>query len=377
MAKNHLGNIKDQSLEEILNGPKAQEIRASMIKNERVNGCDACWRQDAEHRMQTFFNNKYFLQQPIGSVTTKDPNLTAELFQSSQSMYLKYLDLRWNNTCNFACIYCGDWYSSLWAEENQKHRPIESSINKIMREHKEVSLEYIKDGLTDIDWIYFAGGEPLAIKENAQLLDDLYAANPDCVLQINTNLSLLNGNPIFERLKKFHNVRWMVSGETMGEIFNYVRWPGDWAQFKQNLSIIAHLRSIGHEITFNPVAMNINHLSLWQYVDFILDLDLVSKPSDINLNIYNMRESSQPFALQRMPLAWKDQVRDLLSRRRYEIRGVNNYIDALNDSMPTLRANWDGLEYTIARLTMLDKQRGLDSRNIFPHVYDHIASQKT
>lgn len=373
MARNNLGNINSQSLQEILTGPKAQAIRDSMIRNQRVEGCNACWRQDREHRMQTFFNTKYFHQQPIGDVITDDSNLNLSFFQSAQSLRLKYLDLRWNNTCNFACIYCGDWYSSLWAEENQKH-DINPSITKIMREPKENSLQYLEDTLVGVDWIYFAGGEPLAIKENALILDELYAVNPDCVLQINTNLSLLDGNPIFDRLKKFHRVRWMISGETMGDVFNYVRWPGDWEKFKHNLSVVADLRSIGHEITFNPVAMNINHLSLWQYIDFILDLELVTKPSDINLNIYNMRESSQPFALQRMPQAWKDQVRDLLSRRRYEIRGVNNYIDALNDKLPTARAEWDGLEYTVARLNMLDTQRGLDSRKIFPHVYEHVEN---
>lgn len=323
--------------------------------------------------MQTFFNNKYVLQQPIGKAQTLDADLDQAFFSSIDASKPKYLDLRWNNTCNFACMYCGEQYSSLWAEENQKSQ-LGISVTKPDRGTKQEIFDYLDGAYHTVDWIYFAGGEPLAIKENASILDRLHAVNPDCVLQINTNLSLLDGNPIFERLKKFPRVRWMISGETMGDVFNYVRWPGDWTKFTRNLRMISDLKSIGHEITFNPVAMNINHLSLWQYIDFILDLALVSKPSDINLNIYNMRESSQPFALQRMPRSWKDQTRDLLSKRRYEIRGIDNYIDALDDPMPPNRAGWDGLEYTAVRLAMLDSQRGLDSKKIFPHVYDHISS---
>lgn len=371
-AKNNLGNIKDQSIKEILSSPRVKELREKMLNNEPVQGCSACWRQEKEHRMQTFFNNKYLVQQQISRTKTFDPGLDEDFFKSVDNSKPKYLDLRWNNTCNFACIYCGDRYSSLWAEQKQKYQPYLPIVNKPAQVNKNDLYDYLDNAFTSVDWIYFAGGEPLAIKENSRILDQLYQVNPNCTLQINTNLSMLDGNPIFDRLKKFPNVRWMISGEAIGEIFEYIRWPGNWLTFTKNLKTIADLRRIGHEMTFNLVAMNINHTSLWHYVDYILDLDLVNKPSDINLNLYNMRESSHPFSIQRMPVAWKNETRNLLAKRNYDIRGVDNYIDALDDPLPSNANGWQGLEYSVERLRFLDTQRGLDSKQIFPHVYEFI-----
>ena len=371
VAKNGLGNIKEQSIQEILSGPRVREIRERMLDNQAVEGCSACWRQDRSHRMQTFFNNKYILQQPIGRAQTTDQDLSKDFFRSVDNGKLKYLDLRWNNTCNFACMYCGETYSSLWAEQNQKHTQ-QITVSKPNRVDKQSTFDYLDHTYESVDWIYFAGGEPFAMKENASVLDRLHAINPNCVLQINTNLSLLDGNPIFDRLKKFANVRWMISGESTGTVFEYMRWPGSWPVFKQNIQTVANLRDLGHEITFNLVAMNINHLSIWDYVDYLLDLDIVDKPSDINLNLFNMRSNNGPFAIQRMPEMWKDQVRDLLDRRQYRIRGVDNYLDALNDPLPDNQSEWAGLQYTVKRLATLDLQRQLDSQRIFPHVYDYI-----
>lgn len=375
VAKNKLGNIKDQSIQDILQSPRVREIRERMLRDEAVEGCSACWRQDRHHRMQSFFNNKYILQQPIGHERPRDQDLTQEFFQSADSSKLKYLDLRWNNTCNFACMYCGETYSSLWADENQRHaNPVTATI-KPQKNNKQDLYHYLSDSFQDVDWIYFAGGEPLAIKENAKILDHLHQINPGCTLQINTNLSLLDDNPIFERLKRFQHVRWMVSGEAMGAIFEYMRWPGNWSVFTQNLQKLAQLRDNGHQITFNLVAMNINHLSIWQYVDYLLDLDLVEKPSDINVNVYNSRDSSQPFAIQRMPDQWKDQVRELLSAKQYPIRGIDNYLESLTDPPSTTYTRWSGLQYTVNRLRGLDRQRNLHSKAVFPHVYQYVETQ--
>ena len=376
VARNNLGNIKHQTIQQILDSDRVRQIRQSMIDNQPVKGCDACWRQDRDHRMQTFFNSKYVLQQTIGRETAHDPDLTPEFFNSLDRTKLKYLDLRWNNTCNFACMYCGSWYSSLWAEENARMEQGITMVPKPARVDKQTTLDYLSAVFHHVDWIYFAGGEPLAIKENAAILDSLYDTNPDCTLQVNTNLSMLENNPIFERLTKFKGVRWMVSGEAIGDIFEYMRWPGKWSTFTRNLQLISDLRANGHEITFNLVAMNINHLTLWDYVDYIIDLDLVTKPSDINLNIYNMREPNQPFAIQRMPPVWKAQTRELLNRRKYEIRGIDNYISALDDPLPQDQQGWHGLELTVSRLRTLDTYRQLDSKHIFPHVYDFINNNQ-
>lgn len=351
---------------------RVREIRASMLKNEPVIGCDACWRQNKEHRLQNFFNTKYLSQKQIGSVQTIDPILDHRFYTDLGASRIKHLDLRWNNTCNFACIYCSDKYSSLWAEHKQKTNIRLELEHKPARAQTREVFDFLEQAIATVDWIYFAGGEPLIIKENAELLDKLYEINPACMLQINTNLSLLDNNPVFDRLKKFNNVRWMISGEALSRTFEYLRWPGQWSIFLENLHKIQHLKNRGHTITFNLVAMNINHLAIWDYIDYLLDHGLASSPTDINLNIYNSRDDSQPFAIQRMPDLWKDQVRDRLSDRHHEIQGIDNYLASLRDPVPTRQPQWSGLKFTVAALDNLDRQRGTASRQIFGHLYDYI-----
>lgn len=375
IGKNKLGNIRDSSVEEILHSDRVRHIRERMLRNEPVEGCAACWRQTKEHRLQNFFNTKYVRQEAIGRASRPDPVLDPQFYNDPGHTRIKYLDLRWNNTCNFACIYCGDKYSSLWAEQSDQNNQAIELTAKPARSHKRTVFDFLDHALETVDWIYLAGGEPLAIKENVEILDRLWANNPDCVLQVNTNLSLLDDNPVFERLQRFSGVRWMVSGEATGSMFEYVRWPGRWDTFVQNLQTIHRLRYHGHTITFNLVAMNINHLSIWDYLDYILSLNLVDKASDINLNVYNSRDSSQPFAIQRMPDSWREQSRERIQRGRYDVDGVANYLAALDDPIPENSAGWSGLEFTVARLQSLDRARALDSRAIFPHVYEYIENQ--
>lgn len=375
IARNNLGNIRESSVQQILQSDRVRQIRQKMLANEPVPGCESCWRQTKEHRLQKFFNTKYVEQQPIGPARIPDPVLDENFYTDDQASRIKYLDLRWNNTCNFACIYCGEKYSSFWAEQAQRSPLPVKLTEKPDRSHKREVFDFLDQAIETVDWIYFAGGEPLAIKENVEILDTLYAHNPECVLQINTNLSLLVNNPVFERLQKFTNVRWMISGEGMGTLFEYVRWPGKWNTFEQNLATISALRGRGHEITFNLVAMNINHLSIWDYLDYLLGLDLVSKPTDININIYNSRDSSQPFAIQRMPRSWRDQARERVIQSGYAVDGINNYLAALDDPVPENDSGWSGLEFTVARLRALDRSRDLDSRAIFPHVYEYVENQ--
>jgi organic radical activating enzyme len=53
--------------------------------------------------------------------------------------------------------------------------------------------------------ITLAGGEPGLIKSNVALLDRLLEINPECQIIVNTNLTMVKSNPVFERLIKFKN----------------------------------------------------------------------------------------------------------------------------------------------------------------------------
>jgi MoaA/NifB/PqqE/SkfB family radical SAM enzyme len=110
--------------------------------------------------------------------------------------------------------------------------------------------------------VYLAGGEPLLMKENLELLQEL---NPDVNLRINTNLSKVDTG-VFDAVCRFKNVHWTVSVETVEDEFEYIRFGGRWHDFQDNLNTI---RKFNHKISFNMLWFLLNYDSIFECVDYL------------------------------------------------------------------------------------------------------------
>lgn len=356
-----IGNINDESLDAIIAGPRAKQIKSGMLDDQAVPTCDACWRQHSTKRLQNFYNDRYL-------DTSRFPEHDPQWYSDPAHFRPRYLDLRWNNTCNFACIYCNPILSSLWADishsQDLGHRiPI-----KPTRGTKQQILDWTLLNLRDLDWVNLAGGEPLMIKENLALLRQLYQVNPDCTLSVNSNLSVLDGNEIFQIIKQFRNVHWSISGEAVGARYEYIRWPGVWAEFYENLHTVKELETLGHSLSFHLVGMNLNGLAMWDYVDLLRDQKLCREDHHINIGLYNNRDSRYQWAIQRASPGYKDLIKNRILQGDYaKLHGIENYRQSLDDPSP--QDSPDGLGLAMTALRQLDHSRGLDSRLVFPEFY--------
>lgn len=355
ISQNNIGNINHDDINSIVNGEKNLTIKNQMLLNQQVSGCDSCFRNNPSHRFQNFWNDNY-------------SNLGNDFFSDRYNFSLKYIDLRWNNTCNLACIYCGGGYSSLWAEIEKKQDPTGNTLIPVEQKpsrYKETLLSYLETHVGELEHVYLAGGEPLMLKENVRLLDAILAVKSNCRIVVNSNLTQLSNSSVFERLKQHHNVQWLVSGETIGDQFEYIRWPARWKDFYDNLQIINNIP--GHSISFNFVAMNINALIIWDFVDLI-EKELGVAQQSMTTNIYNMRNDTGPFSIQRLSSEMKKQIKE--RAKSYKTLGIDNFLSSLDDPTPAHRPEKDGLVYTWEKLAELDRMRDLDSRKIFKHIYE-------
>jgi len=216
VSKQTLGSLENSTIVEILTSPGAIEIRESMRNGVWHTSCGHC--QQVESIDVDFSNRAYQLK--------LHKSLDDSIYEHNQHQ-LTQLDLRWNNTCNYACIYCSPSLSSQWAQELGK------KIN-IGRQNLSGLKDYVYNNLDNLKEVYLAGGEPLIIKENLEFLDQLYNRNPDVLIRITTNLSNLKTG-IYEKIKQFKNVQWEVSVEATEKKFEYIRYPGVWAEFENNL----------------------------------------------------------------------------------------------------------------------------------------------
>jgi MoaA/NifB/PqqE/SkfB family radical SAM enzyme len=268
---------------------------------------------------------------------------------------LHTIDVRWSNLCNFGCVYCSPEYSSRWAEE------LGVRISTPADEQRNQFKDYIIKHAGQLKHVYMAGGEPLLMKQNLEILEILAQENPEVNLRINTNLSKTD-TQVFERICEFKNVHWTVSVETMTHEFEYVRYGGRWQDFLDNLKIITKL---DHKVSFNMLYFLLNYRSLFDCIDYFLDqgchpnsfiIGALLTPVELNIRHLPQYELD----------SIKQQITDKLSKKpgyllEDSYQNLLSYID-----QPFEKNLGSGLKF----LTELDSRRGTDSQKIFPDLYN-------
>ena len=146
---------------------------------------------------------------------------------------LKSVDVRWSNQCNLSCVYCTANESSTW--DQLKNNTTTTTTRKYKSQHGKL-LSLIKEN--NVHRVSLLGGEPLLIKENIALLDTI---DDNASVTVFTNLTIdINKSKVYQLLLERNNVEWIVSMETVGERFEFVRRGGEWQTLVNNLT---HLTS--------------------------------------------------------------------------------------------------------------------------------------
>jgi len=223
---NMLGNLNEQSIEQILHGPVMQEIRQSIREGTPHAYCYNCVQAERYGRSERDWHNN--VSPEFDPRTARDDEHIPTL-----------IDVRWNITCNLSCNYCGDKCSSKWAA--LKHIPFKSGA----RPYYEQVCDYLLQHQSNIREVALVGGEPLLLPENDRLLDVL---PEDCIVTLITNVSVdLTTNKIFSKLKTRSRVGWSLSFDNIDQRFEYVRHGGTWELLQRNLDQLQPLmQNQGH-----------------------------------------------------------------------------------------------------------------------------------
>ena len=355
ISKDFLGNVKEDSLEHILKHSKARKkIQRAMLQNKFPENCNDCYKKEKFNKNLNFDN----ISNRLYHVKTLK-NSPFKIYNDANLFELQQIDLRWRNTCNFACVYCDSDLSSVWAK-------FEGQPDKMTNKAMDETFQFVAKHIKNLKTIYMAGGEPFLIKENLKIIDLIKKENPDLLLRINTNLSLLTPK-IYNQLKEMKNVHWILSAEATNERFNYIRWPGNYQTFKNNLEKI---RMLPHKITFN---MTWNILCVESIFDFIDDM----LKNNFHPNSFVMNFVHEPIEYHPNNLSesHRQKVLDVLEIRKQNTDKKFYLWKVYNEMSNILK---EPLLYHQKKLyNMLmryDKQRNLESRNIFPELYSEVLN---
>jgi len=351
ISKTSLGTINKSNIKDIMHGRENIELKQSMLKDEKPANCAGCYLQEKNTTNLSSISSRLYYLKEVGAKT----DLT--LYDDVKNFSLKHVDLRWTNSCNQACVYCGPEYSSKWAQE----------LGKKVKSNKQARQEvkdFVFENIRGLENVYLAGGEPMLMKENLEFLQLLKDKNPDCTIRVNTNLSTTETG-IFELLCSFKNVHWTVSVESMEGEYNYIRHHGNWNDFLQNLDVINNL---DHKISFNMLHFILNYKSIHNCIDLLKgkgfhDNSFVIGPlySPPHLNMLNLPEEMLNNVVQSLKDKLNDNPQGYLK---------NSYENLLKYYTTTkFEKNLKSFYY---KVDIMDTRRNQDSRTTFPELFKEL-----
>jgi sulfatase maturation enzyme AslB (radical SAM superfamily) len=257
---------------EAFNNDYMKSVRKTMLEGKVPASCTKCFKEEQEGiaSKRIWETGTWHLQEGIDI-----PELIAQTAEDGSVPYkLQYLDLRLGHTCNLKCIMCSPHDSSMWVSEHKKVFPIFTSplIKKQMTwDQKEFNnswhenpkfWEEVYDQIPNIKQLYFAGGEPLLIKEHKSFLLEIIARGyaEKITLRYNTNGTLISQEMI-DIWSKFRKVKVGFSLDGMEERGHYIRYPLDWATVDANLRMLDDAPdNIQTNIALAVQILNIKHV---------------------------------------------------------------------------------------------------------------------
>jgi organic radical activating enzyme len=297
-------------IQQVLEDKPIKDIRQTMARGEWHEACAWCKRLEET----TGASGRTVRHASVETLAAIDADI--DFFK------LEHLVVNWSNLCNLTCVYCNDQTSTAW----QSIRKI--PINHVKNEHDDL-IELAKTQGHNIQGLCLGGGEPLLQKGLDVFLSHL---NPNTVsVMVTTNLSMeITTNPIYQILKTWPKVEWMVSFDNANkEKFEYVRDRANWEQFVKNLR---QMKQDGQHVNAHPAYSIYCALDIIEYYDFCIAEELGIYWCELNHPMeLDIRRHSQ--TLRDLAVAEINQVIDKYGDRR------NLAIDVLKTYRNTLQDN--------------------------------------
>lgn len=273
---------------------------------------------------------------------------------------IEILTVAVNKICNLACPSCDAGSSSFWYQENRRHNvPQASYVHELHQEDRAgtVTEKFIQRlselDLSQLKYVKFGGGEPL-MSDTHQLIMDLIPYPEQVILHYTSNFTVMPSHKVFKAWSKFKLIKWVASIDGIENQFEYLRWPAQWTNIKQNIAqakqTAPHNVMFGVEHTVNPLnVFYFDRFNAW--FEQNLRTNRYGDPSDLNIHpctgIMDLRHTPAD-------------LRDII-KQKYK---ATSTVIKLLDQHP-----WVGITKNMTQyLDQLDVLRNQDWRAVFPEV---------
>lgn len=350
-----VGDLRRHTMEEVWNQDAYKTMRKNMIQGKECSQCTKCYEQEANgfFSMRNDANRNYGHHINELEMTDEDGH--------HGEFKIRYWDVRFSNLCNMRCRSCGPIFSSNWYSDHIKlydtlpkspdyvdgidHKFIDRDMDRVeyTTGNEDEMIAQMEPHLPHLEQVYFAGGEPLIMKEHYYMLEKLVEyGKQDVRIQYNTNFSEMRykDKHVFEYWKNFNNVSVGASLDASGDRAELMRKGTKWHQTVLNRTqMIKEVPHVDFYISATVSSMNIMHV-----MDFHkewVELGLI-KPQDFNINIC---QSPEWYRIDIFPQEFKAKIRekveahiawlepkDKLKRATNGYKSLLNYLDANDGS---------------------------------------------
>lgn len=356
-------NLGTDTITDIFNSPDYVNIREKMLLGEKVSGCTQCYMHESHGgKSQRLQYNEIFPE--------KFDNKLADVS-------IKYFDLRLGNLCNLSCRSCNPKNSSQFAKEiklfsNSEIYKFHTPISEIEEWYNtDVFEKNIMSQLSNVEMIYFTGGEPTIIKKNFEILNSLVEKNVSkkITLKFNSNMTNFNSS-FFELIDKFKRVIFLASVDGYGDMQEYLRYPSNWEQIDNNINKLVTKTNV--TIIPTPVIQITNLNKITELFDYFEDFNKrLNRPKILMMPI--ILENPKYLDLIHLPKDFKmsclKKIEDFLLRCKFQNSLFYNKVSVIRNKCKIDSYSVENLNLYKEYNNLLDINRNQNLSKLNPELY--------
>ena len=234
---------------EAWNSDFMKNVRTTMLEGNIPASCTGCFDEEAQGIVSkriwetaTWMNDEGVDVEELITQTAEDGTVPEQL---------QYLDLRLGHTCNIKCVMCSPHDSSKWVADWKNLVPQlenESVKQQMTWDKKEFNNKWhekesfwkeLYAQIPNLKQVYFAGGEPLMIKEHKTFLEEIIRQGyeQNILLRYNSN-GILVDQELINIWSKFKKVKFAISIDSYKERDEYIRFPTKFEDVESTLRLL-------------------------------------------------------------------------------------------------------------------------------------------
>ena len=265
--------------------------RRQMIAGERPAGCSYCWRMEDTGEMSDrhYRSGEPWAMQDLEAIKL-DP------FNTKHTP--RYVEVNFNNACNFACSYCSPQFSTTWAKEINRYGAYPTASphnapehfagrrqpipNKDPNPYVEAFWRWWPELYKGLKHFRMTGGEPM-MDVNTYKVFDYIIDHPKPDLHLNVTSNMCPADPKLKTKyfnavshicheQKVEHFMQFVSVDAWGRQAEYIRHGLDYVQLMDNVDNFLTMIPVRNSVTFIITYNNLSVTSLRRLLEDIQQL---------------------------------------------------------------------------------------------------------